>query len=311
MSGERNWMGIAITLVVVALLSLIVAATGLSKVDQSEVCVLTTGGKVTGTAEAGWLWRIPGYHGKQCYSLQGVIYETSDNPETSRADFRDFAINAQTSDGQQITVKFSVRYRLSAETIEDVYRSVGKDMSTITERVVKFHSRSVVRLQLQTYTAEYLYGGDLFGVEQTIFGLLEPLFASSNVTIEAFTLRKIDFDPDYVAAIEQQQIAQERIETKEYDSQAAVNTAAETEALAKGEAAADIARASGRAESMRIEASAQAEANATIGASLRDNPEVLQWAFIQEQDINWAFLPTEGLNTFLPLDITGSNPVQP
>ena len=58
-------------------------------------------------------------------------------------------------------------------------------------------------------------------------------------------LRKIDFDTDYVTAIELQQIAQIGIETAEFEAQAAVFEADRIGELARGEADATIERAKG------------------------------------------------------------------
>ena len=125
------------------------------------------------------------------------------------------------------------------------------------------------------------------------------------VLVEDFFIRKIDFDERYVAAIEQQQIAQENIETASFRADAA-----EFEkqiAIRQSEAVAAGAVLQAKAEAERTEILAVAEANAIRvnadavaysigqrGGALRGNEILIQWDLVVNmRNIEWGILPSE------------------
>lgn len=259
-------------------------------VDAGQSCVVTTFGQIDGVAIAGihlkWPWNT--YH---CFSIRELVYETSDQPKESGADYKDVTVDGQTSDGQAIRASYSVRFSVPPEKSMDAYRRVGQDMAQVTERVVKFYSRSSVRLSLQKYEAETLYSGDIFAVQSQIESLLKPLFADQDVDLSSFVLRKITFSDDYVKAVEAKQIAKQNITTQQYAAEAAANEAIKKKNLAKGDADAVIENARGDAESIRLR-----------GEALRLHPEVLQYTFVQGlKNIPTIFLPSDRVVPFLPL----------
>lgn len=267
------------------------ALMGIVTIDAGEIAVITTMGQLTGTAGPGLHFRIPFVQNYHVFSSRAVVYETSERPESSSADFPDYEVDAQTQDGQQISVRFSVRYYITQNTVENVYRDVGRNMREVNERVVKFHTRSLVRLEMQNYPAGELYSGNLMTVVTRIESELRPLLEAKGVILDSFVIRKIAFDEQYISAVEQKQIAYEGITTAKYQSEQATYKAAEEVERAKGKAAADIEHAKGEAEALRLK-----------GAALREYPEMLQLEFIQQlENTAWGFLPTEGFTPLLPL----------
>ena len=273
--NERTF-GSLVTGGIIALVLIVAAFAILRTVDQGEICVVTAFGKVTRIASPGLNGRWPLVERFNCFSSRAAVYETSDAPGESQADYTDVTVNANTSDGQVIDVRYSVSFHIEPEQAMTVYTQVAKNNKEVVERVVKFYSRSHVRLILQENQADYLYSGSIIEVQSEVEAKLKDLFAENYVTLDSFVIRKISFDPDYVAAIEQQQIAKENIETAQYNSQAAVYSAQQTAELAKGQAQANIEIAKGDAESIRIKAIAEAEALATKGQALRSLPEMLK-----------------------------------
>lgn len=298
---EKAFWALAILLcvVVVGFLS------GIRLVDQGEVCAVATWGKITHTASPGFTWRWPLVQFYHCYSTRAVVYETSDNVEESDADYKDFVVEANTTDGQQIGVKFSISIHINEDDSTWVYTNVGKDMPEVIERVVKFYSRSVVRLTMQEYQADQLYTGDVFEVQSEIEQQLNDLFEENHVVLNAFVLRKIDFDPDYVQTIEAQQIAKEKIETAQYDAKAAIFTAQQTVELSKGTAGAVVEKAKGDAQAVIINAEAEAKAIALRGQALEKYPQILQLNFIEMlQYAQFMFFPSDTITPFFPLPPT-------
>jgi len=292
MEARRYLSGCVVALVLIGVVfAVVILMSGVVVIDAGEVAAVTTTGKVTGTVGEGMYVRIPFVQKYHVFSSRAVVYETSERPETSQADFPDYEVDAQTQDGQQISVRFSVRYYVTLSDVERVYREVGQDMRDVNERAVKFHSRSLVRLEMQRYPASELYSGDLMNVVTRIEQELRPLLAAKGVTLDSFVIRKIAFAQDYITAVEQKQIAYEGITTAKYQSEQAKYKAAEEVERAKGKAAADIEIAKGEAEALRLN-----------GKALREYPEMLQLEFIQQlKNTSWGFLPAEGFTPLLPL----------
>jgi regulator of protease activity HflC (stomatin/prohibitin superfamily) len=276
---------------VLVLFAVLMLVFGIRNVDQGETCAITTFGKISGIANTGFNIRLPIVQTYHCFSQRDLVYETGEQPEKSNADFTDVTVDANTSDGQQVQVRFSESFHTERQDVMDVYSNVATDDREVVERVVKFYSRSVVRLTMQEYPSDILYSGNLAKVQDEIFKKLDPLFTAKKIKLTAFVLRKLDFDPDYVAANEKKQIAKEGITTAEYEAKAAVYTAQKTAELARGESQAMIEKAKGEAEAITIK-----------GTALRNFPEMLKLNFIEVLKLSkFMFLPSDGITPFLPL----------
>lgn len=286
---QRGRIGLTVVGVVILVLAcgLFSRVSFLVPVDQGERCAVTNFGQLVGEAGPGLHWRWPMITGYQCFSVRDVVYETSDQPDQSQADYRDFAVPGQTSDGQQISVKYSVRFYADPNHVQDLYANVGQNMGDVNERVIKFHSRSLVRLTMQKYEALTLYSGNLIDVQNDIEKEMQRLAAQKYTVVDAFVLRKIDFDPDYVDAVEKKQIAFEGIQTAKYNAEQAVNEAQKKVNEAKGDAEAQI-----------IAAQAEAQAIELKGQALRTNPQVIQYTFVEQlQGVQWGIMPFSGNTT--------------
>lgn len=304
-------IGLAIALVVFAGLALDQAYT---TVRYGTVGLVVRFGGLTGQVfEPGLHWKAPFID--QIVSITTVVqsYEASDNPDLSHADYRDYPVTAQTTDGQQINIKYTVLFRISAREASNIVQNVGFP-AEVVENVVKAHSRNLARLWAQSYTAEDLYTGEgVFTYENRVREGLQTVFEQYGVTLEDFLVRKVDFGVDYVDAIEQQQVAQEAIETAKYQSEAAEYEkerlirlseadAQRTKLLAAAEAERQLLLADAEAARQRLLADSEAYSIATQGEMLRDYPEVVQWEFVRNlENVQWGFLPSEGLTPFLPL----------
>ncbi len=278
------------------------------QVDAGESCAVTQFGELTGRADPGVhiRWPFESYH---CYSTRAVVYEASEDVANSDADFVEGWVDTQTADGQEIKVPYRVSFSVPSENVDDVYRNVAGNMDQVVSRVVTFHSRPLVRQLARDFTASELYGGPTFELtdsgdilrtdvqedkvpqlEQNVINALRPVFADAGVELLSVRISKPEFQPDYVNAIEEKQIAFERIQTERNNAAAAAQ-----------EARADVERAKGRAESVRQEAQAEADAIESRGSALRDYPEILQLEFVQSLGNSTVYLPSSSVEYFLPL----------
>jgi len=299
-SGEVRW--ICITLIVCVLFSaLITLLTSIKFVDQGEACVVTRAGEVVRAVGPGGHMKYPILEGWHCFSTRQMIYQTTAE-EDKNADFNDIPVDANTKDGQQIQVTYSIAFHVAEADAEYVYGKVGANMAQVMERVVKFYSRSYVRNAMQKYEAAKIYSGDLLQIQRDIEETLNVDFERNHVVLDAVVLRKPTFAPEYIASIEQQQIAQQSIQTEAYKAEAAANTAKATVAVAKGAADAAIEAARGQAEAIKQVSMAQAYAIEQQGIALNKYPEMLQWHFLDQLSTsNWMLLPKEGLMPLLQL----------
>jgi regulator of protease activity HflC (stomatin/prohibitin superfamily) len=289
--------------VIVLILGLLVLGLAYTPVRYGTVALVTRFGGLTGQVfEPGLHWRTPFI--EQVVVLPTVVqsYETSDDPASSGADYRDRPVTAQTVDGQQITIKYTVLFRVTAQEAASIVQNVGFTQEVV-ENVVKAHSRNLARLWAQNYTAEDLYSGEgIFAYERAVQDALEQEFGRYGLSLDDFLVRKIDFDTDYIAAIEQQQIAQEAIETAQYQAESAQYEKERQIRLAEAEAERTKLLADADAQRQRLLADAEAYGIRARGAALEEYPELVQWEFVRNlQGVQWGILPGEGLTPLIPL----------
>ena len=302
----RKSLGVPVTIVVVVcviIFGLIVVGLAYTPVRHGTVALVTRFGGLTGTVfEPGLHWRVPFID--QVVVIPTVVqsYETSDDPVLSTANYRDYPVTAQTVDGQQITVKYTVLFRIPSGKAAEIVQNIGRPQEVV-ENVVKAHSRNLTRLWAQSHTAEELYSGEgIFTYEDTVRDALEHEFERYGVFLDDFLVRKVDFDVEYINAIEQQQIAQEAIETAKYQSEAAEYEKERQIRLAEAEAERTKLLAAADAERQRLLASAEAYSIEIRGEALKEYPELVQWEFVRNlEGIQWGILPGEGITPLIPI----------
>ena len=266
--------------VVVLIVFLVIVFNSFVIVNAGNVKVLTQFGRTTGTVfNPGFHMKAPFIQSTVNYSTRQVTYETSDDSESSTANFRDFVIDTTSSDGQQITLKYTIRFSIDAKQAVWILNNIGT-MDDLVEKVVKAESRSISRNIPKKYTAAQLYSKGVFDVQEEIYNTLKDKFNKNGVILDDFLLRKIDFTEQYFNVLEEKQIAQERIVVEK--------NILEQEKIKKDQV---IVQAQAEAEQIRIK-----------GEALKLYPQIIQLEFIQKMapNINWGILP-EGVLPFLDL----------
>jgi len=304
--GKTSQRKVLVTIVLVVTafaFGLMVVGLTYTPVEHGTVALISRFGRLTGDVfEPGLHWRIPFIDRVVVVPTVVLSYETSDDPGLSNANYRDYPVTAQTIDGQQINVKYTLLFRISPGEAVNIVQNIGPPPEVV-ENVVKAHSRNLTRLWAQSHTAEDLYSGEgIFAYEDTVRDALEQEFEKYGVSLDDFLVRKIDFDEDYIRAIEQQQIVQEAIETARYQSEAAEYEKERQIRLAEAEAERTKLLAGADAERQRLLADAEAYSIKVRGESLQEFPEVVQWEFVRNlQNVQWGILPGEGLVPLIPL----------
>lgn len=260
--------------VVIFIVAIILLVNGIVIVQAGNVKVLTQFGRTVGVVfEPGIHLKIPFVQNTVNYSTRQVTYETSDFPDQSDANYPDFAVDTTSSDGQQIQVKYTIRFAIDGKQAEWILNNIGT-MEELVAKVVKAEARSLSRNIPKKYTAAQLYSEQVFDVQAEIGNTLEPIFNENGIVLDEFLLRKIDFTEQYFNVLEEKQIAEERIVVEQ--------NVLEQEKIKKEQA---IIMAEAEAEQIKIR-----------GEALKQFPQIIQLEFIQKlsPNIAWGILP-EGI----------------
>ena len=290
---------------VLAFVILILASSSYVQVSYGSVGLVTRFGAVTGRImRPGLNWKIPLIESVIPYRTQEIIYQTAD-PGESQADYVDFPTDTTTADGQQIILKYSIRFRIDPAKVSWIANNIG-DERDVVEKIVKFHSRILARNIPKEYAALDLYTGNIQEVQDEFEQQLRPLFTKKGIILDSFGLRKIEFTEDYRQAVEQKQIAAENVITEQHRAEQAIYQAKGKVELAKGEAQSTIERARGDAERVKLLAEAEAEAIQIKGEALAKYPAIIQLRFVEslsdpEGKVAWGIMPPGSFVPFLNL----------
>jgi len=314
MSKRAGLVGTLIVVAIVAFFVLIVLMSSYSQIQFGTVGMVTRFGRITGQImHPGLNWKAPFVDRVIIYRTQEMVYMTEEQPgdaDRRSGTYQDYPTDTTTADGQQITVKYSVRFRIDPSKITQIADEIGNE-EQVVEKVVKFHTRILARNIPKEYEALDLYTGNILNVQIEFENQLRPLLADKGVILEAFGLRQIDFQDDYVQAIEQKQIEAENVTTERNRAEQAKWRAQSAIEEAKGEAQATIENARGNAEKIKLLAEAEAESIKLKGESLKQYPEVIQLEFVvslsnPDGRVNWGIMPQESVMPFLNVTPEGT-----
>lgn len=296
----------------VVFLALILASSSYTQIEYGTVGLVTRFGAVTGRVmHPGLNWKLPLIEGVVRYRTQEIIYRTQEDVSQnvlvgeSQGDYVDIPTDTTTSDGQQIILKYSIRFRIDPEKVGWIANNIG-DERDVVEKVVKFHSRILARNIPKEYAALDLYTGNIQAVQDQFEKQLTPLFAEKGIILDSFGLRKIEFTEDYRQAVEQKQIEAEKVITEQHRAEQAVYQAKAQVERAKGEAQSIIERAKGDAEKVKLLAEAEAEAIRIKGEALAKYPAIIQLQFVESLSdpqgrVTWGIMPPGSFVPFLNL----------
>lgn len=260
----------AILGVIVLIIAAVAGLASFKSVGAGEACVQKQFGEVNGTMGSGAHMVNPIGRGITCYTIRTLVYETVDEEGDSKADYVDYAVDGVTRDGQQLTVTYTLRYRLPEENLQFIHTTIGPDVDAVNERVVKYHSRTVVRQVINNHTASELYLGGLDTISVEVFEILEPRFVESGVFLESFEIKRPNFSAEYTNAIENKQLKKEEAEAATNEQEVARQQAETKKINAQANADVELIEAEGRANAVREE-----------GAAYQEFPEILQLRMIE------------------------------
>ena len=293
--SQRREMKISVVIVVLLLiggLGLNVLGSGLVFIDQFEAGVvvspLTAGGVRPDPLGPGIHFVIPFVETVDRFSTAKQDYTMSGSTNEGAVQGND-AVEARTSDGQQVYIDATVRFEVDPTLVVQLRRQWQSQDRYITG-FVRPTTRNVIYNIAAHYVVEDVYGAKRSELQQVINDQLTTEFQKQGLVLDAFQLRNITFSPEYAQSIEQKQIAQQQSEQAKLLVQKAQQEADQLRASAQGQADAAVTKAKGDAEALR-----------QVGAALKDNPDLLTYTYIQKlaPNVGLILLPAGGNNPFI------------
>ncbi len=259
--------------VVAGLVALTVLGGSWYTVDQGERGILLRGGKIIGTADAGYGLKLPIIDSVARISIRdnAKIYEN---------------LQAYSRDQQTATISLSVTYTIPAGSVEEVYSRFESETGLIS-RLVDRQVNEIVREVMGKYNAvNAVQQRDQLGADISIAvtnSVVGPLI------ITGVQLENIDFSDAYEESIEQRMLAEVEVQKIQQNAEREKVQAEIRVIQANAEAEARVAQATAEAEAITMTGDAEASAIRARGAALRDNPALIE--LVQAERWN-GILPT-------------------
>lgn len=244
------------------------------------ISLASSGGIRPQPLRAGLHWIIPIFEREAHYPIYWQTYTMASNTNEG-AGLGDDSIRARTRDGQEVRLDCSLIFRIDMERAVSIHIDW---QDRYIEDLVRPVIRGFVRTQVSQFTVREVNSEARRDLETTLDRLLRDKLAEHGFIVAQFLLRDITFTDVYAAAVEQKQVA------------------LEGEAQKIHEAAQHRTVASGRADAIRIEAQAEAEALRNIAQVLEQNRHLLTYRYIEKLSPNIrAMLVPSNTPLILPL----------
>jgi regulator of protease activity HflC (stomatin/prohibitin superfamily) len=201
-------------------------------------------------------------------------------------------LNAFSEESQDVFVRASLNVRVSPQTIQQLYRTVGPNFFNVLveSRVIQNFKDETVKYK----SVEIAPNRE--NIRKAVRERLEKELSPFSIEVVDLLLDNIDFNPEFKKAIEDKQIAtqraleeQQKIEGEKHKAQQAIE------------------RAKGEGSAILFRAEKEAEANRKLAASL--TPDLVRYAMVQKlsDKIQVMMLPS-GQNFILDSDVLRGAP---
>lgn len=137
------------------------------------------------------------------------------------------------SNGLDIQVDVSIRYRPIDDKIGYLYDEVGKNY---LNKIVIPELRSATREVIGQYKPEELYSSSRKKIQQKIYERTRSVLVDNNIRLDAILIRSIQLPTQIKNAIEAKLTEQQRIQQKEYSKEVAQKEAEREKIEARGKA---------------------------------------------------------------------------
>jgi regulator of protease activity HflC (stomatin/prohibitin superfamily) len=272
--------GIIIGLIAAVLLNTVSA--GLVFVQPQErgvvISAIAPDGYRKDILQPGLRWVIPYAENVKTYSISKSTYTMSIAHQEGEIQGDD-SIAARTADGQEVYIDSSIIFSLNPTQVLDVHITW---QDRYVDGLVRPTVRGVIRDAVSQFRVNEVYSTERDQLKSMIEDALSTAMTNNGLIMSDFVLRNITFTTEYAASIEQKQIAEQLAQQAEYIVEQRKQEAEQARQVAEGARDAAIIEAEGRAQSVVIEAKAEAEALQLIANVLSQNPELLNYRYIEK-----------------------------
>jgi len=317
-SRKQNVKGLSsalITVGVIAILLTIVGA-GLVFIEPNERAVVVSPygfraplGYLEQPLTPGLRWIIPGER-PVIYPISRQTYTMSAAQGEGQRVESD-SIRARTNDGQEVFVDASIIYAIDPTKVINLHINW---QNRYAEELVRPLARGIIRDAASQYGIAEIVSTKRGELEEILTSTMAAKLAENDLLLVDFVLRDLHFSEEYAAAVEQKQIAEQQALQAEFVVQTKKQEAEQARQTAQGQADAAVIAAQGDAQARVLQAEAEAKANELLAASIRDNPELISYLYVQKlapgvQTIfipsgNQFILPLPGSTTEIPVPVT-------
>ncbi len=250
--------------IVIAVIALILLLDCFTIVQPGHTGVVVTMGKVrSGVMQEGLHVKVP--------FVQNVV-QIDNRIVKLEVDTEAFSKDLQT-----VTTVLAINYRVDTAKSDSIYKNVGSNYETV---LIKPAVEEVLKAITAQYTAEESVTNRVMISDGLIKGLNEKL-NEIGLYVTDVNIVNFDFSEAFITAIEEKQVAQQKLLKAETEKQTA------------------ITNAEAQAETIRIKAEAEAKANEVLQKSL--SKEVLEYNKLEKWN---GVLPQVTGNSETLIDLT-------
>jgi regulator of protease activity HflC (stomatin/prohibitin superfamily) len=228
--------------------------------------------------QPGLRWVVPYAESVKTYSISKETYTMS--IATLEGEIQgDDSIAARTSDGQEVYVDASIIFSLNPNEVLNVHITW---QDRYVDGLVRPTVRGIIRDAVSQFRVNEVYSTRREELKSQIQEQMTEAMQENGLILSDFVLRNITFTPEYAASIEQKQIAEQLAQQAQYIVEQRRQEAEQARQVAEGVKDAAIIEAEGQAEAQVIKAKAEAEALQLIADVLAENPELLNYRYIEK-----------------------------
>jgi prohibitin 2 len=188
--------------------------------------------------------------------------------------------NAASKDLQNVATQVALNFHVDPNEVPAVYKQLGFDYSNVI--IIPAIQESVKQVTAQ-YNAEELISKREV-VKDAILQALKARLAPYHIVVDTISITDFRFSDQFVQAIEQKVVAQQRALQAQNDLQRIQIEAQQAQAKAIGEQKANVAQAQGTSQANILKAQGEAQAISTIDRQLHNSTIYLDWLKAQKWD---------------------------
>ncbi|MEO0231387.1 MAG: SPFH domain-containing protein [candidate division WOR-3 bacterium] len=160
-------------------------------------------------------------------------------------------------EGLMVGVELTLWFRLNRDKIIDIHKYIGPDY---LYKVIEPAFKGVAKNVISSYSIKEIYSEKREEAEKKIEEKIKEVLEKDGFLIEKVILKDIKLPPDFLKAVEEKKVAEEKVKEMEYI----------------------LEKEKKEAERKKIEAEGKAEAIRIISEELKKNPQYIKYLYVEK-----------------------------